>query len=194
MGSRIQVGIGAVALALALTACGTTEPASSPYPNAEAACQASAGDGWAKLLMVSQPAVANRAPAVAILLEPVPADGKDANVGSCITYPASHGDGFGATNFAIGNFPPTSPQTLTYASAIASQDNMPEVLFGRLPDGASRARLVFGDGSAQGAVVGSGLWMIWLTAPAEPVAIEALDASGSVIDRLADPAGLQPTG
>jgi hypothetical protein len=57
---------------------------------------------------------------------------------------------------------------------------------------AATVRLVFGDGTSQQGSVGGGLWVAWLEAPADPVAIEALDASGSVVGRIADPEGVQP--
>ena len=88
--------------------------------------------------------------------------------------------------------PPATPQPLTYASAVQSQDKSPEILLGRAPASAASVRLVFGDGTSRAANVGGGLWVAWIEAPADPVAVEALDASGAVVGRIADPKGVQP--
>ncbi len=69
-------------------------------------------------------------------------------------------------------------------------------LVGRVPPSASAVWVAFADGSEHEAVLGDGLWLVWLEQPtdAKPTAIEALDAGGAVISRLADASGIQPTG
>jgi hypothetical protein len=99
----------------------------------------------------------------------------------------------GPTSVTWGTYPAVSPQILTYASSIAAADGSPSVLVGRVPPTTTAVRLVFGDGSEQAASLGSGVWLAWLSTPAEPTRIEALDASGTVVSRLADAGGVQPS-
>ena len=177
-------------LALALAACGSAPPAPSPYATAADACRAaSGGGGWETVVQANQPALADRLVGTVLVMESSAADG---NVGACIAHRVAGTDGFGDTTFAVGRFPPASPQPLTYVSAVESQDQSPEILLGRVPTAATAVRLVLGDGTSQAASLGGGFWVAWLMAPADPVAIEALDASGAVVGRIADSAGVQP--
>ena len=68
------------------------------------------------------------------------------------------------------------------------------MLIGRVPAGTASVRLVFGDGGTEAANLGHDLWVAWLATPATPVAIEALDVSGAVVGKIADPAGIKPAG
>jgi hypothetical protein len=55
-------------------------------------------------------------------------------------------------------------------------------------------RVGIGDGSEETAALGNGYNLAWLTVPAVTVridALDALDASGYLLGRLADPNGLQ---
>lgn len=188
---RVRTALACGAATLLLAACASAAPSTSPYPTAEDACRASSGgDGsWTVVVRADRPALADRASGTVLVMQPGQADG---NVGACITYRTSDGSGFGDTTFAIGKFPPATPQPLTYASAVQSQDQSPEILLGRVPPSAASVRLTFGDGTTQPGHIGSGFWVAWLEAPADPVAVEALDASGAVVGRIADPKGVQP--
>lgn len=48
------------------------------------------------------------------------------------------------------------------------------------------------DGTTLDGSVGGGLWLVWLDPAALPVAVEALDASGALVGRIEDAAGVQP--
>jgi hypothetical protein len=91
--------------------------------------------------------------------------------------------------------PATSPQPLTYSVMLpadeASGDDAASLMTGRLPDGAARVRVLLADGTTSEADVGGGLWLAWLQPAGAPVAIEALDGSGTVVDRIEDPGGLE---
>lgn len=110
---------------------------------------------------------------------------------------ARSGERHGTTQWA--ETPAASPQTLTYSVMLpldeTSDSSLAVVMTGRAPDGAALVRIVDVDGETSDATVGSGIWLAWLQRPAMPVVIEALDASGAVIGRIADPEGLdRPAG
>jgi hypothetical protein len=183
---------GSVAALIAVScASAAATPVPSGYATAEDACRASAGAGgdWTTVARVDRPALADRPTGSVLVMQPSVPDG---NVGTCLTYRLADGGGFGLTTFAIGRFALSSPQPLTYASAVQTQDDTPEVLLGRAPADATTVRLLFGDGSTQVASVGGGFWVAWLGAPADPVAIEARDATGAVVGKVADPRGVRP--
>jgi hypothetical protein len=94
-----------------------------------------------------------------------------------------------------GTYPITSPPTLSYLTS-AAPSGKTSILVGRVPPDASAVRVAFADGSKLDAALGGDLWLTWLEQPADvsPVAIEALDAAGSVTSRLEDPDGIQPAG
>jgi hypothetical protein len=52
-------------------------------------------------------------------------------------------------------------------------------------------RVDAGDATEHVAAVGRGYYVAWLTGPAAPVRIDALDASGNLLQRLEDPNGIQ---
>lgn len=188
---RIPTLLACGATTLLLAACAGASPSPSPYPTADDACRASAGGGgpWTTVVRVDRRALWDRGSGSVLVMQPRQADG---NVGVCVTYRATDGSGFGATTFAIGEFPPATPQPLTYASSFDDPSGSPEVLVGRAPASATSVRLVFGDGTSQPARLGGGLWVAWLEAPSDPVSVEARDASGAVVGRIADPKGVQP--
>jgi len=185
--------LGAVLL---LAACGSSA-ATAPPPHATAAeaCLAAAGsatDGGAWQVAVE----ADRADASALALV------SRSDIAICRTGRTNDGAGFGNTTAGVDESPVVTPQVLTYGSAIATTDGSPSILVGRVPPGTSAVRLGFGDGSEQAASLGRtgepslgpGIWLAWLPTAAVPTSIEALDASGAVIARLADTSGVQPAG
>ena len=80
---------------------------------------------------------------------------------------------------------------LTLDSGIGGPVQEPDILVGRIPTGTATVRLGMGDGSEETAALGSSYYLAWLSVPAVPVRIDALDASGHLLGRLADPNGLQ---
>jgi hypothetical protein len=102
---------------------------------------------------------------------------------------------FGFTTAGIGLHPTSSPPALSYLTG-GGTGSQTSFLVGRVPPSAGAVRVTFADGSEQDAVLGGGLWLAWLEQPsdAEPTTIEALDATGTVISRLADADGIQPSG
>jgi len=101
-----------------------------------------------------------------------------------------HGAGKAVTSQA------TTPQALTYAAMVRDDPSAsvspPSALAGRVPDGTARVRVVLAGGATVDAALGGGLWLAWPVPADEPVAVEALDSSGAVLGRIADPAGVQP--
>ena len=80
---------------------------------------------------------------------------------------------------------------LTIDSGMGGPVQEPDILVGRIPTGTATVRLGMGDGSEESAALGNGYHLAWLSVPAVPVRIDALDASGHLLGRLADPNGLQ---
>ena len=82
---RIPTLLACGAATLLLAACASAAPSSSPYPTADDACRASAGSGgaWTTVVRADRPALADRASATVLVMQPGQADG---NVGACITY------------------------------------------------------------------------------------------------------------
>lgn len=116
----------------------------------------------------------------------------DTGIASCLT---SRGrDGYGLTSVGIGKFPAVVPSQLTYLTGVDAADGSPRVLIGRAPDGTAAVRLSFGDGLIARASLGNGMWLAWLEEPAYPTMIEAVDASGTVVDRLSNESGVRPRG
>ena len=66
-----------------------------------------------------------------------------------------------------------------------------DLLTGRVPTGTATVRVSVAGGAQDVAAVANGHYLAWLTAPAVPVQIDALDSEGHLLQRLADPNGLQ---
>ena len=119
---------------------------------------------------------------------------RDADIASCQTAKSADLGGYDNTTVGVGTHPVTSPQPLTYATSHVLRDGTPSVLIGRVPFDTATVRLILGDASTESASLGHGLWLAWLATPATPVTIWALDASGAVVGKISDPAGIKPDG
>jgi hypothetical protein len=169
--------------AVVLGGCGSVPSGPSLAPahaTAAAACLGSVGPGW-------QVAVeSDRSDAATLAL--VSGD----SIAVCQTWREANGGGFGNIMTGTGLHPAPSPATLSYVTGGGTGDQA-SFLVGRVPASARTVSVSVADGFQQPAVLGDGLWLAWLDEPAQPTAIEARDGSGTVVGRLADPAGLQPT-
>jgi hypothetical protein len=172
--------------AAALVACVASPPsltAPAAYATAVAACMHGLGEGWRVAVEI------DRADSSTLAL--VSGD----SVASCQTWKNTERTNFALTTTAVGLHPPGSPRSLSYLTG-GGTGNKTSFLAGRFPPSASAVRIGFADGSEHDAVLGGALWLAWLEQPAdaEPTTIDALDASGTVISRLADVDGIQPSG
>jgi len=115
------------------------------------------------------------------------------SIATCETGKNAERTGFENTATGVGLHPATSAPALTYLGSGGPGDKT-SYLVGRVPPTASTVQIAFDDGSEQTAVLGGGLWLASLEEPHDtaPIAIEALDAAGTVISRLDDSEGLQP--
>jgi hypothetical protein len=80
---------------------------------------------------------------------------------------------------------------LTLDTGMGGPAQAPDILVGRVPTGTVTVRLGMGDGSEGTAALGNGYYLAWLSVPADPVRIDALDAGDHLLGRLADASGLQ---
>lgn len=119
------------------------------------------------------------------------------SIATCRTSSDATHAGFGNTTTGVGLHPASSPAALSYLTG-GGTNNETSFLAGRTPTSARTVRVDFADGSEETAVLGGGVWLVWLEQPvdaeAAPVVIEALDDAGTVISRLADADGLEPHG
>ncbi len=177
--------LGLIIGALALASCGgsASPTVALPHLTAAAACLDSLGAGWTMAVEADRPDSAT--------LAFVSGD----SIATCQTWAAvAATPSFGGnTVTGIGKHPLASPPTLSYLTGGGGGDKT-SFLVGRVPPSASAVRLTLADGPQQSAVLGDGVWLAWLEQPSEATAIEALDPSGKVLSRLADPNGLQPAG
>lgn len=182
---RAVGGLGLLLSATALAACSTTltPPDSIPaHPTAVGACMDSLGEGWQVAVEADRPTSS----VVALV--------KGDSLATCQTWPNAERTDFGNTVTGVGMHPHPSPAVLSFLTSSRSGKLAP-FFVGRLPSSATTVRLTFLDGSETEAILGGGLWLAW---PGEadvgaPMLIEAIDASGQAISRLADEKGLQPT-
>jgi hypothetical protein len=180
---RAWRGLAWLAGAFALAACVgspagvTTRP---PHATAVAACTDALGGGWQVAVEV------DRDDSSTLALT------SGDSIATCQAGRNADRTGFGTTATGVGTHPTTTPPALSYLTW-AGPDK-PSFFVGRVPPAAAVVRVTFDDGSEQTATVGNGLWLAWLEQPndVEPVAIDALDASGTSISQLADPDGIQP--
>jgi hypothetical protein len=179
---RAGRGLGVLLGTAVLAGCAATAVPANLAPahaTAAAACVGSVGAGW-------QVAVESDRPDASTLAL-VSGD----SIAVCQTWQGAGGAGFGNTVTGTGKHPASSPATLSYVAGGGAGDQT-SFLVGRVPPSASAVRVTVADGSQHLALLGGGLWLAWLEQPAKPTAIEALDGSGTVISRLADPDGVQP--
>ena len=168
-----------------LAACAATPPAavSSPaHPTAAAACRDALGEGWRVAVEMG------RADSSTLALE------SGDSIATCQTWPNAEGTDFVITATGVG-LHPASSSALSYLSN-GGIGNQRSFFVGRVPVSASAVRVTFASGLQHDAILGGGLWLAWLDQPtdAAPTAIEALNASGLIISRLANGEGVQPAG
>jgi hypothetical protein len=109
-----------------------------------------------------------------------------------LCFVSRSGDGSpGGVITGLGSHGGETRTGLTLDSGMGGPVQEPDILVGRVPTGTATVRLGMGDGSEEAAALGSGYYLAWLSVPADPVRIDALDASGHLLGRLADPNGLQ---
>lgn len=183
---RAARGLGLLVGTAVLAACAATPaPVSTPvaHPTAAAACADALGKGWQVAVKL------DRADSSTLAL--VSGD----SIATCQTWRNAERTDFGNTATGVGLHPASSPPVLSYLTG-GGTGNQTSFLVGRVPPSASAVWVAFADGSEHEAVLGGGLWLAWLEQPAdaEPITIEALDATGTVISRLADAGGIQPGG
>ena len=97
----------------------------------------------------------------------------------------------GAVSSGIGGHRTDTRSGLTLDSGRNTPTHESDILVGRVPTGSTTVRVDAGDGAEVVAAVGNGYYLAWLTGPAMPVRIDALDASGHLLQRLGDPNGIQ---
>jgi hypothetical protein len=70
---------------------------------------------------------------------------------------------------------------------------MQDIFGGRIPIGTTVVRVVTANGADDSAAVVNGYYLVWLAVPALPLEIDALDAAGHLLQRLADPIRPEPS-
>jgi hypothetical protein len=181
---RAGRGLGLVLGTTLLAACAATPATVSTAPahrTAVAACTDALGEGWQVTVEM------DRANSSTLAL--VSGD----SIATCQTWSNAERTDFGNTVTGVGLHPTASPPALSFLTSGGTADKT-AFLVGRVPASASAVRVTFADGSQHDAVLGGGLWLDWPEQPGEPTAIEALDAAGTVVSRLADANGIQPAG
>ena len=68
-----------------------------------------------------------------------------------------------------------------------------DLLAGRVPTGTATVKVIGAAGAVDVAAVSNGYYLAWLRFPLVPVEIDAFDAAGHLLQRLADPLGLHPS-
>jgi len=183
---RTGRGLGLLLGTALLAACAATPaPSSAPpaHPTAAAACTDAVGKGWQVAVEM------DRADSSTLALV------RGDSIATCRTWSNAARTDFGNTATGVGLHPASSSPALSYLTGGGTGDRT-SFLVGRVPPSASAVQVTFADRSENKAVLGGGLWLAWLEQPADgaPVAIEALDAAGTVVSRLADADGIQPAG
>ncbi len=187
MRHRAGQGLALLTGAAALVACVASPAAVSTPPahaTAVAACTDAVGKGWQVAVEM------DRAESSTLAL--VSGD----SIATCqTTRTNAEPNDFGLSTTGIGLHPTSSPPALSYLTS-GGPGSQTSYLVGRVPPSAGVVRVTFADGSEQDAVLGGGLWLVWLEQPSDaaPTAIDALDARGTVISSLADANGMQPSG
>ena len=97
----------------------------------------------------------------------------------------------GSVSTGLGGHRGDTRTGLTLDTGMRGPAPAPDILVGRVPTGTATVRLGMGDGSDESAALGNGYYLAWLTVPADPVRIDARDADGHLLGRLADANGLQ---
>ena len=183
---RASVVVALLSLSLLVSACQAFRPR-LPFPTVPAqACQP----------VLNQPVSGGSAPATAwhVALE------TDQPTGSAIVF-ASDGDTVlcfvsrfadgslgGVTTASGGQRSPGRALTLDLSLG-TPKAQVADLLSGRVPTGTITVRVRTANGAEDLAVVANGYYLAWLTVPAVPVEIDALDATGHLLQRLADPIG-----
>lgn len=187
---RALVGVavvGMIALA-ALAVWAQPHPAHVPFPSVPAqVClpPASANKGGQTLTFDWQVAVETDRPQGSAILF---VSGSD----TLLCFVSRSNDGSpGGVITGLGGHAGDTRTGLTIDSGMGGPVQEPDILVGRVPKETAAVRLGMGDGSEESAALGGGYYLAWLGVPADPVRIDALDAGGHLLGRLADPNGLQ---
>jgi len=168
-----------------LAGCSSTAPlpttGAPDHPTAVSACADALGDGWQVAVEVDHDDGS--------ILGLVKGD----SIATCQTWLDAARRSYGPTTTGIGLHPSPSPAALSYLTS-GGTGAEPDYLLGRIPADASAVRVTVADGTAHDAVIGNGLWLVWLDEPGQPTLIEALGASGQATSTLTDPDGIEPAG
>ena len=183
----VAVAVGVIAIALASQA--RPAPAQGvPFPSVPAqACDApgSADKGGQTLVFGWQVAVETDRPQGSAIVFVSGAD-------TLLCFVSRSADGMlGIVSSGIGGHRGDTRSGLTLDSGSSTPTHEHDLLVGRVPTGTATVRVGAGDGAEDVAAVGNGYYLAWLTGPATPVRIDAFDASGHLLQQLADPAGIQ---
>jgi len=183
----VAVVVGVIAIALASQA--RPAPAQGvPFPSVPAhACQtpASADKGGQTLAFGWQVAVETDRPQGSAIVFVSGAD-------TLLCFVSRSADGMlGPVSSGIGGHRADTGSGLTLDSGRSSPTHESDILVGRVPTGTATVSVGARDGAQDIAAVGNGYYLAWLTGPATPVRIDALDASGNLLQRLEDPNGIQ---
>lgn len=180
--------VGLVAIALASEAFRPAPVQGVPFPSVPAqACHApgSADKGGQTLAFSWQVAVETDRPQGSAILFVSGAD-------TLLCFVSRSADGaLGVVSSGIGGHRGDTRSGLTLDSGRSTPTHESDILVGRVPTGSTTVRVHAGDGAEVVAAVGNGYYLAWLTGPAMPVRIDALDASGHLLQRLEDPNGIQ---
>lgn len=180
--------IGVIAIALGSQALRPAPAQGVPFPSVPAqACQppATADKGGQTLAFDWQVAAETDRPQGSAILF---VSGPD----TLLCFVARSADGhLGVVASGTGGHRGDIRSGLTLDSGIGTQAREIDIIVGRVPARTVTVRVSADDGSQDVAAVGNGYYLAWLAAPAVPVRIDALDASGQLLQRLADANGLQ---
>jgi hypothetical protein len=183
----IAVVVGVIAIAL-LSQARPAPAQGVPFPSVPAeACQApaSADKGGQTLVFGWQVAVETDRPQGSAIVFVSGAD-------TLLCFVSRSADGMlGVVSSGIGGHRGDTRSGLTLDSGLSTPTHERDILVGRVPTGTATVRVGAGDGSEDVAVVGNGYYLAWFTGSATPVRIDALDASGHLLQRLEDPNGIQ---
>jgi hypothetical protein len=114
----------------------------------------------------------------------------DAGGETLLCFVSRSADGsVGAVSTALGGQRTPGPALTLDLSLATLNAQVADVLSGRVPTGTTTVHVRTADGAEDLADVASGYYLAWLTVPAPPVEIDALDAAGHLLQRLADPIG-----
>jgi hypothetical protein len=185
---RASVAVALLGLSVLAAACNGLKP-SVPFPSVPAqACQP----------VLNQPVPGSPAPAIDwhVAVE------MDRPEGSAILFVSggdallcfvsrSSGGSLGGVESGSGGLRVSGPGLTLDLGMGTPKAQVQDLLTGRVPTGTTTVKVSAATGAEDVAAVANGYYLAWLTVPAVPVQIDALDSSGHLLQRLADPNGLQ---